>query len=548
MTEQLFVKSHVARDLLQSAALFKTDKLVVWEYVSNGLQYVDSGVNPRVVVKLDNKNKRITIADNGRGMDWAGLHNFFVMHGENQDRRDGRAGRGRFGTGKSAAFGIADCLQITTIRSGKRSKVELHRDEVERMTSEDPIPVHIHEKEITTQEQNGTLIEISGIHLKSLDQPGIIHYIERHLARWNKNVTVFVNHHECEFAEPPIAEEFSFNAEGEFKEKLGNVNLMLKVSKKPLEDDLRGVSIFSKGVWYETTLAGSENKEMSQWIFGEIDVPRLDEDRSPIPPFDMSRSMRLNEGNELVCYIYTFIHQKVEEVRRKLVDAEKRRKSEEEEKKLAKQANEIAQIINEDFDAFRQKVAKVRAKASGNVDWNQVSEISDEQNDNNELLFGSTVPAEIVSLIGGVGSIGGTGGDGTEPRELLPQVEPSATSTEKIGDPASEKQTKSKTRGGFQVQFRNMGENEYRAQYVRDERTIYINLDHPQVATAKGKRPTDDPVFKRLAYEVAFSEYAVALASEFAARDEYNDPFDPIFDIRDTLNRVAQRAAALYAE
>ena len=32
-TLKLVVKSHVARDLLQSAGLFKTDKLVVWEYV-----------------------------------------------------------------------------------------------------------------------------------------------------------------------------------------------------------------------------------------------------------------------------------------------------------------------------------------------------------------------------------------------------------------------------------------------------------------------------------------------------------------------------------
>ena len=34
-TDSIFVKSHVARDLMQSAGLFKTDKLVVWEYVSN---------------------------------------------------------------------------------------------------------------------------------------------------------------------------------------------------------------------------------------------------------------------------------------------------------------------------------------------------------------------------------------------------------------------------------------------------------------------------------------------------------------------------------
>jgi signal transduction histidine kinase len=102
---KLVVKSHVARDLLQSAGLFKTDKLVIWEYVSNGLQYVSAGTNPVVEVLLDSRKKRISIQDNGRGMDWNGLQNFFVMHGENLDRKEGRPGRGRFGTGKSAASG-----------------------------------------------------------------------------------------------------------------------------------------------------------------------------------------------------------------------------------------------------------------------------------------------------------------------------------------------------------------------------------------------------------------------------------------------------------
>jgi len=57
----------------------------------------------------------------------------------------------------------------------------------------------------------------------------------------------------------------------------------------------------------------------------------------------------------------------------------------------------------------------------------------------------------------------------------------------------------------------------------------------------------EDAVFRRLAYEVAFAEYAVALASELASRDEYLDPSDPIVDIRDTLNRLARKAARLYA-
>ena len=89
-------------------------------------------------------------------MDWRGLQNFFVMHGENVDRKKGRPGRGRFGTGKSAAFGIGDVLRIDTTRNGKRSRVELRREAVEGRSSEDPIPVHMIEREVPTSAPNGT--------------------------------------------------------------------------------------------------------------------------------------------------------------------------------------------------------------------------------------------------------------------------------------------------------------------------------------------------------------------------------------------------------
>jgi hypothetical protein len=73
-----------------------------------------------------------------------------------------------------------------------------------------------------------------------------------------------------------------------------------------------------------------------------------------------------------------------------------------------------------------------------------------------------------------------------------------------------------------------------------------VNLEHPQIVAARQGRGVEDPVFRRLAYEVAFSEYAVALASELENRGEYLDPSDPIVDIRETLNRVARQAADLY--
>ena len=46
-------------------------------------------------------------------------------------------------------------------------------------------------------------------------------------------------------------------------------------------------------------------------------VPKLDEDKSPIAPFDVSRSMRLNAENEMVRAIHALVGTRVEEVRRR---------------------------------------------------------------------------------------------------------------------------------------------------------------------------------------------------------------------------------------
>jgi len=542
--EQMLVKSHVARDLLQIAAFFRNEKLIVWEYVSNGLEYIDEGTNPTVSVTLDSKGKKIVVADNGRGMDWKGLQNFFVMHGENIDRKQGRPGRGMFGTGKAAAFGIGDVMRLKTVRNGKRSEVELTREDINKMTSEDPIPVRVIEREEPTLQQNGTIVEIEDIHLKSLQQAAVIQYIERHLAKW-KNATVFVNNHECEAAEPTAVDIKIFHPEEKLKDEIGDVELIIKIAGAPLEqEEDRGVAIYSNTIWHETTLAGNEGREMSEYIFGEIDVSRLDDDKSPIPPFDLSRSMHLNPSNELVKTLYSFIGPKIEYVRRELVKVEKQRKASEEAKKLAKQAESIAQVINEDFQDFRQRLAKAKAKAMGSFDFGPKSMKTGLEAE--DLIFGSEEPAEIISPVGDLGSEGGAHRGGTEPRTLFPQVTTSSEDTEKLGRPGGGSGHRSVPRGGFQVVFKQMGSNEARAKYVSAGRTIYINLDHPQLVAARGHGTTGDLVFQRLAYEVAFCEYCIALAHELNQRNEYIDTSDPIVAIRENINRIARKAAHLY--
>lgn len=536
MPSEILVTSHISRDLLQSAALFKTDSQVIWEYVSNSLQYVDRGISPVVDVSVDSRQKQITISDNGRGMDSAGLHNFFVMHGENEDRLKGRPGRGNFGTGKSAVFGIADVLRITTTHNGKRSIVELTRKDLNNARSGEPVPVKTIERERATSDQNGTIIEIQSVHLRGFDQPGIIKYIERHLAHARRDATVFVNGHACEYNEPPIHEIIKISAPAEYSAILGSVTLELKISKVPLDADTRGVAIYSNGVWHESTLAGSDGKDMSQYIFGSIEVPALEQDRSPISPFDMSRSMKLNPANDLVQTIHAFINQNVEIQRRKLVDAERERRTTEEAKKLAAQASKIAEILNEDFEQFRNKFSKAHAKRRGSSDFIDATLLGE---GGDALVEGGSIPSSLTDDAVLINTTRGVESRETRSDETQPALKVDESGKERASHVGTADESSRAKGGGFNVKFRNLGAQVARARYEPETRTIFVNLDHPQLSAALGIATIEEPTFKRLAYEVAFCEYAIALAQELARQGLYLDATDPIVDIRDSINRLA---------
>jgi hypothetical protein len=54
-------------------------------------------------------------------------------------------------------------------------------------------------------------------------------------------------------------------------------------------------------------------------------------------------------------------------------------------------------------------------------------------------------------------------------------------------------------------------------------------------------------ISKRLSYEIAFTEYSVALGYEMSERDPDIPADDLLYEVRSTRNRVAASAADLYA-
>jgi hypothetical protein len=109
--------------------------------------------------------------------------------------------------------------------------------------------------------------------------------------------------------------------------------------------------------------------------------------------------------------------------------------------------------------------------------------------------------------------------------------------------------TKPTPSGGFSVAFEKIGPNEKRAKYDRDNRTIYINLEHPRIAVevsnSKSRSPVDDPNFLRMAYEIAFTEYAIVLAQELSNAQYYFDPQDALVELRQTLDDLSKAFASV---
>lgn len=543
----LEVRSHVSRDLLQSAEMFGNERTVVWEYVSNSLQYVDPGVAPSVHVEIVPRQKRITIRDNGRGMSMSDLQAFFTMHGENQDRKSGRPGRGRFGTGKSAAFGIADELLVNSVRDGRRSVVRLTRKELEAAVQGAPVPVEVLENEEPCDDPNGTVVEVRDVKLKKLDIQACITYIEKHLASAKRGAIVKVNNHVCKFREPSVVRQEQFRPKPEQREVLGDVVLTIGVSAIPLPEESRGISIFSNGVWHASTLAGAERREMAEHITGSLDVPALDSDDQSPAAFNASRSMSLNPLNPLVAEVFAFVSHHVEVVRKRIVAEKNEARESERSRQLEREANRIAQLLNEDFASFRKSLRQASASVApigGDRATGSRAAVSDVDEDPLELLMGIGEESGTPTALAPSDGVHHATTLKNEPATVNPLLRPNESGVHH-GSPRRGRYAASSQSGGIRVDFDHAGIAADRATYVGSTRTIYINLDHPQIAKAAAGQSVDCNDFRQLAFEVAVTEYSIALAQELANRSFYIDPSDAISDIRDSIGRISRRAASM---
>ena len=550
------VVSHVGRDIIQSAQLFRTPEAAVWEYVVNSLQYVDPGVVPHVKVTVDLQAKKIKVEDNGSGMDLRDLGPFFTMHGENQERRRGVPGRGKFGTGKSAAFGIGTTLTVSTTKSGKRQTVELTRKDIDESDGA-AVPVKFIERDAdATGDSNGTTVVISGITVRLAKEP-IVALIERHLAASHGSPVVTVNGRACEIVRPAASISRVFKPTPEQAAVLGDIKLTVKAAAAPLEEIHRGIQVTIGAdnlVAVET--AGVDTKEYGKYLFGLIDCPELDNPKyDPVAAYTNDRSMKLNPAHPVVQALIPFIGASLEQVRQELVEVGRQAKANADRRRLKETTDKIEEILNADLKDFRERVEglgnNVRRRTplegqAGGSEADPTDKVVDPAGDEK-------------------GREDGVGGENVDhpvpnpdptPRPPAPPGpdDPGGENASPAGatDPEGDKKVAPagtghpRLRGGLTIDYDHYGADYDRYRWAQEERKIIINLDHPVVKLAKDL-PDDEATYRRLIWEIAFTAYAVALADLQFERDPARDSSDATYEIREALRRVWANAGALYA-
>jgi hypothetical protein len=439
-------------------------------------------------------------------------------------------------------------LQIETRRDGVYNRIQLTQKHIQQSNGQD-IPLDWQIRNEPTDQPNGTIVTISDIQISHIDTTAIIEYIERNLAFFRiANPQVAVNSHVCEYHEPHVDRTRTFKPSTTQAAIIGDVLLTIKVAQAPLPEFEQGVAVTSgPGNLVAIERAGIERKEFGSYLFGEIDVPKLEEQSSIIAPYDTSRNLQLNPKHPVVAMLIGFIGSKLDEVRKELVDEDRKRRQTAQARQLAAESAKIAELLNKDFEALHLRLTNIRSVTSRPGSANaQFGNTAAAGKDEDILASGIDEPGTLFGTEKGKQGAG-TGQTKGRPKPKITRTgyrDPNGLDPlSPVGGGGSQQ---GKPQGGFAVDYRQLGVDEDRSRYDQATMTILINLDHPAVSAALENGKVDSVTFRRLSCEIAFSEYAIALGYEVAREDPEMEADDLLYDVRRTLNRVARAASELY--
>ncbi|MDQ1710826.1 MAG: hypothetical protein QOE45_276 [Frankiaceae bacterium] len=556
MTEQLIVRSNVARDILGTADDFGSVPKMIVEYVSNSLDNPDDPARP-VTVNVDVRrygtSKTVTISDDGSGMDETALEGFFVMHRENAQRQRGRRARGRFGTGKSAGFGVGTSVVIETIRGGRHWLVELTLTELRAAAKEDrpPIP-RVRRDGQPTDRPNGTTITVDGIG-RSVKPASIMNELRRRLGRQLESHRVYVSGDRVHLVEPAPTQTWTFvSAEDTEGVALLGGSLRCDIHAVApgdvVDDSIRGVVVTSRDIPVAQYAATGD---LASRMFGLCEVPALEDDVSTPGPFTDRRDLTLNPDNALAAAVEGWVRRCLEIATRELHEQERDRLRRARDAELQDAAVRAEDVLNQHYRGdFRMTAGAGSSGATGAPAAGGTGDLSPDPDGDSVTPNPSGVsgyqpetrsddpPAEAVE-----------GGVSTEREHEDTEAATTPVPRDPLGDARGDavaevpRMRRRRSHGGFHIDYSNAGSGAPRAAFYPSELTIVINLDHPLLAAVV----RDRDLFQGLAFTIAAEEYAQATANELLEKKQLEDAYEALNYARTTMDKLSRAFAEVFS-
>jgi hypothetical protein len=561
VSESLIVTSNVARDMLATADEFGSVPKMVVEYASNGLDNPDDPTQPvtvHVEVRRYGSAKTVTITDDGCGMDDTALREFFVMHRENAQRQRGRRARGRFGTGKSAGFGVGTSVLIDTVHDHHHWRVELTSEElrVAATANRPPRPFTRTDGE-PTDAPNGTTVTVTGIR-KAATSASIANELRRRLGRQLESHRVYVDGERVHLQEPQAAHTWLFSSldDKAAAAVLGSdltCTVRAVASGETVDEAIRGVVVTSRDVPVGQYQASGD---LANRIYGLCEVPALDEDTSTPGPFTDRRDLTLNLDNDLAAAADAWVRRCLEAATQELHAHERERLQRARDAELQSAATRAEAVLNEHYRTdFRSTAGTSRSSGAGLASGTGVGDLRADD-DGSLVEPNPDGPAGYQPDQGGSSSEPAIPSDDKEASEAPNEDGTSADGNSErsrprdpLGDGRGEpvahpgERRRRRSGGGFVIDYSNAGAGAPRAAFYESELTIVINLDHPLLAAVHGDRD----LFQGLAFTVAAEEYAQATATQLLATKQLEDAYEALQYERTTMDKLSRAFAGVFS-
>lgn len=282
--------------------MYKNTVPAIAELVANAY---DAGATVAEVFLYDKPEHKIVIRDNGIGMSFDEINDFYLKIGRNR-RKEGqpsirnRKPTGKKGLGKLALFGLGNIIEISTVKNGDKVVFTLNYKEILNSKG-DYRPLFT--TSVDSSASDGTTITLTKL-TKKQGYP-LDNYVE-HLARLfnfpdpNFSIQMSLNDGEVKVIDShlkykSVTPQFEWNYEeliktealAETAEKYaysGLINGKFITTEKPLKNNMKGITLFANGRMVNAPefFRSSESSHFYSYLTGWLNVDFIDDDNEDL--------------------------------------------------------------------------------------------------------------------------------------------------------------------------------------------------------------------------------------------------------------------------